>query len=302
MRLFGYLDDGRPAIGVETNVGRGVPVGPLEQFYADVDTGLSTARSALRRASIDPSPNTFERDESTQIPAVPNSAKVVCVGLNYASHAAETGQEVPAAPAVFARWAGTLDVDGGSVSVPRSEPGLDWEAELAVVISTPAYQISPAEAAETVLGYSAFNDLTARDRQFASSQWTLGKNVPGSGPLGPVVVTRDEIPEPVDLHLESRVNGAVMQQARTSELIFSVPELISFVSQTVALQPGDVLATGTPAGIGYARDPRVLLGPGDQVVVEIESIGVLRTEIVSALGHDEAETERASTSGIGGRA
>lgn len=281
MRLFGYLDHGQRWIGVETEPNRGVAVSSVEDFYANIDQGVSAARSAYQQASSDPAHARLERDKLPQIPVVPPSAKVVCVGLNYPLHAAEVGQEVPTTPAVFARWAATLSVDGGSVSAPRSEPGLDWEAELAVVMGSPAYQIAPEEALATVLGYTCFNDLTARERQFSSSQWTLGKNVPGSGPLGPVLVTRDSLDEPVDLILQSRVNGVVMQQARTSELIFSIPELLSFISQTVALEPGDVLATGTPAGVGHARNPRVLLTPGDEVVVEIEQIGALRTHVVA---------------------
>jgi 2-keto-4-pentenoate hydratase/2-oxohepta-3-ene-1,7-dioic acid hydratase in catechol pathway len=239
--------------------------------------------------------------------AVPRTSKVICIGLNYESHARETGQGIPGTPAVFSRWPATLNVDGGTVTVPRGEPGLDWEAELAVIVGSAAHQIPPAEADAAILGYSAFNDLTARHRQFASSQWTLGKNVPGSGPLGPVIVTKDEIADPGDLAVTARVNGAVMQQARTSELIFGIHDLLAYLSDTIALEPGDIIATGTPAGIGFARDPAVLLGANDIVEVEIEKIGVLRTTIIASTapastapteaGPAEAGTVAAATTG-----
>jgi 2-keto-4-pentenoate hydratase/2-oxohepta-3-ene-1,7-dioic acid hydratase in catechol pathway len=282
MRLFGFVSNGGPAIGVDLGGDRGAEVLPLADFYADVPAGLAAARAVLEQAVSDDVPTVLDLTTLLQVPAVPTSAKVVCIGLNYASHAAETGQGTPAAPTVFARWASTLNVDGGVVEIPTEAVGLDWEAELAVVIGESAYEVSVADAPAKVFAYTGFNDVTERDRQLSSSQWTLGKNVPGSGPLGPALVTRDEVPEPVDLRVMARVNGVVMQDARTTELIFSIPELISYVSQTVRLEPGDVIATGTPAGVGIARNPRVLLHDGDTVDVDIETIGVLHTRVVAS--------------------
>lgn len=288
MRLIAFLDDGVPTMG-ELVAGAIAPILPVDRFYADLPTSLERARRAA------PARGAPLVSEVQLAPLVPASAKIVCVGLNYRSHAEETGQEPPVTPAIFARWAATLNVHGGSIPVPAGEEGLDWEAELAVVIGASTSSIGDADLEEAILGYTAFNDVTARSLQFASSQWTLGKNVPVSAPMGPVIITRDEIADPQDLQISTRVNGALMQSARTSDMIFSVEYLIAYLRESLDLQPGDVIATGTPAGIGHVRDPRVLMQPGDEVDVEIQHIGRLSNTIAGVgLGVDAGAVPRVS--------
>jgi 2-keto-4-pentenoate hydratase/2-oxohepta-3-ene-1,7-dioic acid hydratase in catechol pathway len=215
------------------------------------------------------------------IPPVPETAKVICAALNYASHAAETGGRLSDHPNLFARWAATLVPDGTPVPVPRTEPGLDWEVELAVVVGAPLIDVTPDQVPAGVLGYTVFNDLSARAHQQASRQWALGKNSDRSGPVGSMVVTADAL-DAGSLHLETRVNGEVMQSGSTADMIFSVGELLSYASRTITLRPGDLVATGTPPGVGFVREPPVFLVPGDVVEVEVEGIGVVRTPIVDS--------------------
>ncbi|HEX3605565.1 MAG TPA: fumarylacetoacetate hydrolase family protein, partial [Candidatus Dormibacteraeota bacterium] len=212
---------------------------------------------------------------------VPATAKVICAALNYASHAAETGGRVSEHPNLFARWAATLVPAGVPVPVPRTEPGLDWEVELAVVVGAPLIDVGPDEVAAGVLGYTVFNDLSARAHQQASRQWALGKNSDRSGPVGSTIVTADSL-DAAGLHLETRVNGEVMQSGSTADMIFSIAELLAYASRTITLRPGDLIATGTPPGVGFVREPPVFLVPGDVVEVEVEGIGMVRTPVVDS--------------------
>ncbi len=269
MRLVGFADRGERWIG-SVRDGRVQPLAPVDDFYA-AGGAVPPAGAPVDLAAV------------TQLPPVPVTARIFCVGINYRAHAEEakpiTGQDAPALPTVFGRWPSTLVVDGDPVPVP-DEAGLDWEVELAVVIGRRAWAVPAADALAHVLGYTAFNDLSARAKQLATSQWTLGKNADRSGPIGPVVVTRDEIPDPAALRLETRVNGEVVQRADTGQLIHGIGRLIEYISDTVTLRPGDVIATGTPGGVGLGRTPQRYLVPGDVVEVEVERIGTLRTPIV----------------------
>ncbi|MBB6375694.1 2-keto-4-pentenoate hydratase/2-oxohepta-3-ene-1,7-dioic acid hydratase in catechol pathway [Pseudonocardia eucalypti] len=191
------------------------------------------------------------------------------------------GIELPKVPMIFGRWESTLVVDGAPVPVPPNEPGLDWEGELAAVIGTPAFGVAESDALRHVLGYTAFNDLSARRKQLETTQFTLGKNADRSGPIGPVLVTTDELPDPAGLSLRTRVNGETVQDGNTGDMIHDLARVIAYISDTVTLLPGDVIATGTPAGVGASMDPPRFLTDGDVVEVEIEGIGVLRNPIVS---------------------
>ena len=182
---------------------------------------------------------------------------------------------------VFGRWENTLVVDGTPVPVPPKEEGLDWEVELAVVIGRTTWGATEQNAMQAVAGYTVFNDLSARAKQMATRQFTLGKNADLSGPIGPVVVTKDEIADVNNLRVTSRVNGETMQDANTRDFIHTIPRIISYITDTVTLLPGDVIATGTPGGVGVAMDPPRFLKPGDVVEVEVEGIGVVRNPIVS---------------------
>lgn len=276
MRLIGYLNDGERWIGAVD--GQSVePLGAVDAFYAD-------PREALAAAGQPTAPR-LELGRLRQAPPVPLTARVFCVGINYYAHGEEareeSGLDIPKVPMVFGRWADTLVVDGDPVPVPPNEDGLDWEAELAVIVADRVWAATRDTAPSHVLGYTAFNDLSARRKQLETAQFTLGKNADRSGPIGPVVVTADELPDPHSLHLETRVGSAVMQSASTKDLIHDVPSIIAYITDTVTLKPGDVIATGTPAGVGLGMKPQRYLQPGETVEVEIEGIGVVRTPIVA---------------------
>ncbi|WP_025351367.1 fumarylacetoacetate hydrolase family protein [Nocardia nova] len=236
----------------------------------------------------------LDRTDFEFIPIVPASARVLCIGLNYRAHADEGGFTPPDSPTVFGRWTASLSVGDAPVRVPHGEAGLDWEGEVAAYIGAEFATGDPEQARRAVLGYSTFNDLTARHAQKLTSQWTLGKNADRSGPLGPLV-TADEVGDlRTGLSLQTRVNGTVVQDASTASMIFDVGQLISHISQTLTLHPGDIVATGTPSGVGYVRNPPWLLNAGDVVEVEVERLGVLRTPIAAP-----APARRASVRGEG---
>ncbi|WP_431268527.1 fumarylacetoacetate hydrolase family protein [Dankookia sp. P2] len=206
--------------------------------------------------------------------------KVLCVGLNYRAHVAESaGREVPENPRIFARLADTIIAHGAPLWRPVNSTHFDYEGELAVVIGKPGRRIPAAHALDHVAAYTIFNDGSLRDYQKHSV--TAGKNFPGTGPLGPWLVTADELPNPAALTLETRVNGERRQHAKTSDMILSVPQLIEYISAFTPLAPGDVIATGTPEGVAHARKPPPWLVPGDVVEVEISGIGILRNPVVA---------------------
>lgn len=269
MQLYAFLTRSVPTMGVV--VGDAVTaLAPVDEFYADVPGWLDEARHITEG----------DRPFASLKPAVPvpPTARVLCAGLNYAPHAEEGGFALPEHPNLFARWASTLVPAGTPIPVPHGEPGLDWEVEMAVIIGSHAdHDTDPRDA---MLGYCTFNDVSARAHQRATSQWALGKNADCSGPIGSFLVTADEL-DAADLSLTTRVNGEVMQQARTSEMIFDPAQLIAYTTETVSLRPGDVFATGTPAGVGFARNPPVFLTPGDVVEVEVEGLGAVTNPIVA---------------------
>jgi 2-keto-4-pentenoate hydratase/2-oxohepta-3-ene-1,7-dioic acid hydratase in catechol pathway len=212
------------------------------------------------------------------LPVVPDPQRIVCVGINYRSHAEETGRDISPAPSVFLRLADTLVGHGGALVRPKVSDKFDFEGELAVVIGRPGRHVAPADALKYVAGYTCFVDGSVRDYQKFSV--TSGKNFPATGPLGPVLATTDEIPDPTKLTLVTRLNGAEMQRSGTDMLIYSIAQIIAFVSDFTSLAPGDVIATGTPAGVGHRRAPAVWMKPGDVLEVEISGIGTLRNPVV----------------------
>jgi len=205
--------------------------------------------------------------------------KIICVGRNYVAHAHERGFDAPPEPILFPKWANSVSAPGATVVVPGATVEPDWEAELGAVIGSHCSHVSVEHALEHVAGYTCLNDLTARDLQNRVSQWTRGKAVDGFLPMGPWLVTADEVGDPQTLAVRCRVNGETMQDGHTSLMIWNVAELVSFISETIALEPGDVIATGTPAGIGAARTPPVFLRDGDVVEVDVERVGLLETTI-----------------------
>ena len=272
MRFVGVRHGAQTVIGrlfVDNSVAE---VAEAAEFYADLPDWLAQAASLPGGRSY--------RTEIDEVPAVPASARVLCVGLNYRSHAEEAGLPIPEHPAFFGRWTVSLVADGTPVPVPSSEPGLDWEVELAAVVGRPLAGVAPDQALAGVFGYAAFNDLSARRHQMHSPLWTLGKNADRSGPFS-AVVTADEVGDPrVGLRLRTRVNGETVQNASTADMIFPVGELLAYLSEVMTLNPGDVIATGTPQGVGFKRTPPRYLRGGDTVGVEIERVGSVSNRIV----------------------
>lgn len=220
--------------------------------------------------------------ESRALPIAPPS-KIIAVGLNYVDHAGESNMEVPARPLLFAKWPNALIGDGDPIRIPAATDQVDFEAELGVVIGEPTRGPVPVDRAlDIVAGYLCINDVSARDVQFADGQWTRGKSFDTFCPVGPVLVPASRIPDPQALRIRSLVNDEVMQDASTADMIFSVAEIIAYVSSSISLEPGDVIASGTPPGVGFARTPPVYLRAGDVVAVEIEGIGTLTNPVVAA--------------------
>ncbi|MFE7441039.1 fumarylacetoacetate hydrolase family protein [Streptomyces chartreusis] len=274
MKLIGYRSEGVRHIGrLEGKLVE--PIATTADFYDKPELML---KQATKRAAV-------ALSQMEVVPFVPETSRVFCVGINYLAHGDEAsrtaGIELPKFPMVFGRWESTLVVAGTPVPVPPNEQGLDWEVELAAVIGTPAFAVDEADALDHVLGYTGFNDLSARRKQTETMQFTLGKNADRSGPIGPVLVTPDELPEPANLRLRTRVNGEVVQDGNTGDMIHSLAKIIAYISDTVTLLPGDVIATGTPAGVGASMTPPRLLNDGDSVEIEVEHIGVLHNPIVS---------------------
>jgi 2-keto-4-pentenoate hydratase/2-oxohepta-3-ene-1,7-dioic acid hydratase in catechol pathway len=206
--------------------------------------------------------------------------KIICVGLNYRDHAAESGQPVPDQPVLFAKYPNSLIGLGASIKLPRAAPeSVDYEAELAVVIGRPASRVSTSNALDHVAGYTCANDVSARDLQSRGGQWVHGKAIDTFLPLGPWLVTTDEIGDPQRLRISCTVNGDVLQDSNTRQMVFGVAQLISFISQTISLAPGDIIITGTPPGVGFARKPPRFLRAGDDVTVSIERIGDLTNPV-----------------------
>ncbi|MFJ6535003.1 fumarylacetoacetate hydrolase family protein [Paenarthrobacter sp. NPDC091711] len=262
--------------------GRVFPLATVTDFWADAARWEEKAAAIVAGGAAGEGAAGWERTEVTEVPLVPASARVICVGLNYKAHAAEGSykdQELPPYPTLFGRWTASLSVGNVPVPVPGGEAGLDWEGEVAAYIGKRVESADEASAEDAVFGYSTFNDLTARRAQKLTSQWTLGKNGDFSGPVGPLV-SRDEVGDLRDgLQVRTRVNGTEVQNGNTRDMIFSVPAIIALISQTFTLHPGDVIASGTPEGVGYARTPAWLLQPGDTVEVEIDKLGTLVTPV-----------------------
>ena len=241
---------------------------------------MEAAREALEHAQEHPD-LALEESAIELLPIVPRPPKFICVARNYAEHAAEAKLDVLEVPNLFIRFPRSLIADGAAVLVPRVSKQVDWEAELAVIIGRPGKHIPASVAYSHVAGYALFNDVSIRDWQLRKPpiQFGAGKNFDGSGPFGPELVTSDEVSNPHGLRIELSVNGEQMQSSNTADMIFDIPTLIEHISQFTTLEPGDVIATGTPSGVGHFRDPPLYLKAGDTVRVEIEGIGVLENPV-----------------------
>lgn len=245
------------------------------EFLRVGDAALAAAQRAIVHADAHA---LIPLSQVTLLAPVPRPGKIICIGHNYHGH---TGATPPAYPDIFAKFNNVVIAPGQPIVIPRVSEEVDYEGELAVVIGKRARYVEQARAFEVIAGYTIFNDVTARDFQSRASQWTLGKSFDTFGPMGPALVTKDEIPDPGTLDLSLTLNGQEMQRANTRQLIFSIPFLIEYITQAVTLEPGDVISTGTPSGTGASRQPPVFMKPGDEVRVRIEKIGELANPIIS---------------------
>ena len=288
MRLFSFIDQGVAKIGVLKGADQFVdlsianPSLPTDMTALIAMTGgLEAAASAASQAS----PAATRTTSGLQyLPLIPNPSKIVCMGLNYSDHAAEGGNARPEYPSFFMRGPSSMVAHGEAIIRPKASPNLDYEAELAVVIGKRVRNLTKENALTCVAGYACFNDGSIRDYQRKTSQWTIGKNFDKTGGFGPHLVTPDELPAGcAGLRIQSRLNGKIMQDANTSVFLWDVVESLCIITECMTLEPGDVIITGTPAGVGYARKPPVWMQPGDVCEIEIDGIGVLSNTIADEI-------------------
>jgi 2-keto-4-pentenoate hydratase/2-oxohepta-3-ene-1,7-dioic acid hydratase in catechol pathway len=278
MKLASYVADGKQCFGVVAGDGVVTLNQRLGGRYASLREALAAGALAEIKKVAEGAKADHKLADVKWLPAVPNPEKILCAGINYRSHAAETGRELPKQPSMFIRFIDTLIGHEGELIRPSVSQHFDFEGELALVIGRGGRHIPVERALEHVAGYTCFVDGSVRDYQKISV--TSGKNFPGTGPLGPWIVTTDEIPDPGRLTLTTRLNGEVVQKSGTDLLIYSVPHIIAFCSDFTALSPGDVIATGTPEGVGHRRNPPLWMKPGDVLEIEISGIGTLRNRVV----------------------
>ncbi len=286
MRFVTFSKGGKATVGVRQGddvVDLAVAAPRLPKSLAEILGAGSSAMAQIKAALAKPRKGSLVKARSVKLlPPIPNPGKIICVGLNYKDHAAETGNPLPTYPVIFTRFNSTLTPHDGKMPVPKASPQLDYEAELAVVIGKGGRNVPKARALSLVGGYSCFNDGSVRDYQMKTSQFTLGKNFDGTGGFGPDLVTPDELPKGAHgLKIKCRLNGKLLQDGTTADLVFDVASLIAELSTVMTLEPGDVIITGTPSGVGFTRNPKIFMKPGDTCEVEIEKIGVLRNKIVA---------------------
>jgi 2-keto-4-pentenoate hydratase/2-oxohepta-3-ene-1,7-dioic acid hydratase in catechol pathway len=281
MKVVTFEQNGAASYGLLKD-DRIVDVGSrLSSRYRDLRAVLAAGALRELQSAQSAGAATFRADEVKLLPVIPNPEKIFCVGLNYVSHRTETKRPETKYPSIFTRFADTQVGHGAAVLRPAFSAAFDYEGELAVVIGHGGRYISERNASAHIAGYSCYNDVSVRDWQRHTAQWTPGKNFPGTGAFGPALVTADEFPDLAALTLTTRLNGQVMQQAPISDLIFSVPVIVSYISKFTPLYPGDVIATGTPGGVGDRREPPLYMKDGDVVEVEIDRIGILRNVVAT---------------------
>lgn len=255
-----------------------------------LETGAASVTKVLHLAE-----NAFENKSEQLIPLekvevgppVPNPDKIICLGLNYREHAREIQMDMPQVPTLFAKFRNALCGPTSPIVLPRVSTQIDYEGELAVVIGRRCKEVSEHEALDFIAGYTIMNDVSARDLQMQTSQWTAGKALDTFAPMGPGIVPASDIPDPQTLQIMTRVNGVILQQGNTRDMIFPVTRTIAFLSSLMTLEPGDLIATGTPSGVGFKRQPPIFLKAGDVVEVEIERIGVIRNPVVEPNGNEK---------------
>jgi acylpyruvate hydrolase len=265
--MIGILEGGERTLAAIHEAGESV----RERF------GSGEQSEGLRRDGV-----VFTRSEVALKPPIPRPGKLILLGLNYRDHAEETGQKIPEVPTLFAKYHNSVIGPGAAILIPRATEQIDYEAEFAFVIGRRCHHISRERALDYVAGYTIINDVSARDFQFATSQWMVGKAFDTHCPMGPSLVLKDEIPDPHVLDISLSIAGEVLQRSNTRQLIFKIPETVEYLAQVMTLEPGDVISTGTPAGVGFTRKPPRWLRPGETVRVEIAGLGVLENPVAKA--------------------
>jgi acylpyruvate hydrolase len=287
MKLATFLKDGMLRLGALRTLDGHQVVIDLHQANPRLPDNmlafLAQGQPALRLAEevAATAQTSMELGAVTLKAPVPRPGKIICIGLNYRDHAEETKQPIPKYPTVFSKYANSVIGPAEPIVLPRVSQRVDYEGELGVVIGRRGRHVPEGQALEHVAGYVPFNDVSARDFQHRTSQWTIGKTFDTFAPMGPMLVTADEVPDPHNLDLQVTVSGQPMQSSNTRHMVFSIPYLIAYLSQVMTLEPGDVISTGTPGGVGGARTPPRYLKPGDEVRVEIERLGVLVNPVIA---------------------
>lgn len=297
MRLLTFEHDGRVRTGCLLGDGQVLdfthPAAELPQPSQELGwfdlAGESLTRARIlaeelgsddaRRAALQEAGAVLSRERATVLAPIPRPGKFLCIGLNYRDHAEESGMAVPEEPVVFSKCITAVTGPEAPVFLPESSQRVDYEAEFAIVIGKRCRRVAKEEASQYVLGYTCVNDVSARDLQERDGQWVRAKSLDSFGPMGEVIATVDEIDDPHKLGIRLRLNGETLQDSNTDQLIFGVEELVSFLSRDITLEPGDVISTGTPPGVGFARKPPIYLKDGDMMEVEIDGIGVLRNPV-----------------------
>jgi 2-keto-4-pentenoate hydratase/2-oxohepta-3-ene-1,7-dioic acid hydratase in catechol pathway len=283
MKLVTFVHNGSTRIGALVGADRVVDFSQADPSLPGDMIGLlrggEAALAAARQAAG--SSQTIALADVKLLAPVPHPDKIICIGLNYSDHAAETGQPIPKFPIVFSKYSNTVIATGENIVLPRVSNEVDYEAELGFVIGKTARHVSAANALEYIAGYMPINDVSARDYQTRISQWTMGKTFDTFAPMGPALVTSDEVGDPGNLAINLTINGETLQNSNTNKLIFGVPQLVEALTEVMTLQPGDVVSTGTPPGVGMARNPKRYMRPGDVVNITIEKLGTLSNPVVA---------------------
>jgi len=283
MSFVSFEIAGQQTYGLWKDEGNWVQVpDAFQAHYPDLKSVIAADQLDALEVAIRQNGKAVTSSQARLLPVIPNPGKVFCIGLNYKTHVAETKRADSEHPAIFTRFADSLNAHNAPLPHPKETTRFDFEGELAVIIGKGGRNITQAQAFEHIAGYACFNDGTARDWQRHTHQWIPGKNFPLTGPLGPFMATRQEIPDVNQLTLESRLNGEVMQHASVADLIYTLPVIIEYLSGFTNLSPGDVIATGTPGGVGDRREPPVYMKAGDVIEVEITGLGTLRNVVSHA--------------------
>ena len=280
MRLVSYVFNEEVGAGLQSQSLEYIfPLAPLG--YADTLSFLYAGEDAWAEAAVAASSADLDSDavirtdQADLLAPIAMPGKFICIGLNYRDHAIESNMPLPKTPVVFTKFSNCIVGDGATVVIPRLTSQLDYEAELAIVIGKEGKNIPAEDWADYVFGYTIVNDLSARDIQMATSQWSLGKSFDTYGPMGPAIVSKDDIPDPHVLAIKLSIDGELLQNSNTDQLVFKAPDLIAYLSSIMTLEPGDIISTGTPAGVGLGRKPQRWVQPGETMVIEIEGIGTL---------------------------